>query len=290
MKFELLIDRSFGLTEGPVWDDRRNRLFFVDIVNRNVHRVALDGSDFGTFTFPSQVGSIGLGETGRLVVALEKELVTLDPDSGTVASLVPLPPEPEKNRLNDGKVGPDGRFYVGSMDQRSPRSPTGAFYRVDGKGHIETLLPTGLFVSNGLAWSADGRTMFHSDSGGAWIERMDFDPETGAMGSRLRIASDIANATGRPDGAAGDDAGNYLSAGVSAGVLNLWSRGGALLQSWRVPVPAPTMPCFCGPDLTTLVVTSLVPGADRPPHPQSGALFITRAPFAGARVHRWKDA
>jgi len=290
MHFELLIDKGFGLTEGPVWDERRNRLFFVDIVNRNVHRIALDGTDFATFTLPSQVGSIGLGETGRLVVALEKELVTLDPDNGTIAPLVKLPPEPERNRLNDGKVGPDGRFYVGSMDQRTPRSPTGAFYRIDGKGHLETLIETGLFVSNGLAWSVDGRTMFHSDSGGQWIDRADFDPATGAIGPRVRIASNIANETGRPDGAAGDAAGNYLSAGVSAGVLNLWNRDGAIIQSWPFPVPAPTMPCFCGPDLQTLVVTSLVPGAARPQHSQSGALFITRAPFAGARVHRWRDA
>lgn len=290
MQFELLIDRGFALTEGPVWDDRRERLFFVDIKNRNVHRVALDGSDFATWTLPSQVGSIGLGESGRLVVALEKALAVLDPDSGTVTPLVEIPPEPEMNRLNDGKVGPDGRFYVGSMDQRPERQTVGSLYRVDANGTLEVLLEGGLMVSNGLAFSPDGTTMFHSDSGGRWIDRIDIDPSTGRLGDRLRIVSDIADATGRPDGAACDAQGNYLSAGVSGGRLNLWSREGALLESWPAPVPAPTMPCFCGPDLRTLVITSLVPGPDRPQDPRSGALFITRAPFAGAPVTRWKDA
>ncbi len=30
------------------------------------------------------------------------------------------------NRLNDGKVGPDGAFWVGSMDERAPRQATGS--------------------------------------------------------------------------------------------------------------------------------------------------------------------
>lgn len=289
MQFDLLIDRNFALTEGPVWDDRRDRLFFVDIKNRAVHRVALDGADFATWTMPTQVGSIGLGESGRLIVALERELVVLDPDSGAINALAEVPPEPDGNRLNDGKVGPDGRFYVGSMDQNTPRQALGSLYRVDGRGVVETVMAGGLFVSNGLAWSGDGRTLYHSDSGGRWIDRADFDPETGAIANRTRIVADIEDATGRPDGAACDADGHYLSAGVSGGVLNLWSREGVRLHTYPAPVPAPTMPCFCGPDLRTLVLTSLVPGADRPQDARSGAVFIARAPFAGAPVARWRD-
>jgi sugar lactone lactonase YvrE len=288
--FERLGEATVALGESPVWDDRRNCLFFVDIRAPAVHAIGLDGHGFRTWRMPSLTGSIGLAESGRLIVALKMELAILDPDTGALDTLAAITGEPATNRLNDGKVGPDGAFWVGSMDNnQSDRKPLGSLYRIDGQGRITRAMAGGLIVSNGLAWSPDGRTLFHSDSNARWIDRADFDPSTGAASNRTRIVSDIAADTGRPDGAACTAEGDYLSAGVSAGRLNLWSRDGALTQSWPVPAPAPTMPCFCGPDLRTLVVTTLQPGPDREQSPLSGALFIGRSPVAGAPVQRWRD-
>lgn len=79
---------------------------------------------------PNWPASIGLGESGRLIVAQPKCLLTLDPDTGAFANFADLHGEPEHNRLNDGKVGPDGAFWVGSMDMRSNREKIGLLYRV----------------------------------------------------------------------------------------------------------------------------------------------------------------
>ncbi len=289
--FERLGTARLALGEGPVWDDRRACLFFVDIRAPAVHAIRLDGGGFRTWQMPSVTGSIGLGESGRLIVALKSDIAVLDPDTGALEPLLTIEGEPEANRLNDGKVGPDGAFWVGSMDASTGiRQASGSLYRIDGKGNLSRAMAGGLIVSNGLAWSQDGQTMFHSDSSGRWIDRADFDPATGAITGRVRIVNDIDAETGRPDGAACTADGDYLSAGVSAGQLNRWSREGKLLESLAVPAPAPTMPCFCGPDLRTLVVTTLQPSPDRPQSDLSGALFMARTPFAGAPVARWRDA
>jgi sugar lactone lactonase YvrE len=286
--FTLLADTRCGIGEGPVWDNRRRVLFFVDIIAPAVHAVHLDGSDLRSWKMPSRTGSIGLGESGRLVVALERALAVLDPDTGALSPLVDLPDEPASNRLNDGKVGPDGAFWVGSMDDRPDKQPIASLYRIDGHGQVTQPITGGLTVSNGLAWTPDGGTMFHSDSRGRWIDRYAFDPATGRMSDRTRIASGIEEETGRPDGAACDSRGRYWSAGVTAGRLNVWSRDGVVEESHPTPVPSPTMPCFCGDDLRTLVFTSLRPaGTDASSH--SGSVFIGRAPVAGAPVTRWAD-
>ena len=117
-----------------------------------------------------------------------------------------------------------------------------------------------IYTSNGLAWTPDGRTMIHTDSRGRWIDRWTFDPATGAISDRRRIVADIEEAAGRPDGGATDAEGCYWSAGVSAGRLNRYDLDGKLLAHYPVPVAAPTMPCFGGPDLKTLFVTSLRTG------------------------------
>ena len=149
------------------------------------------------------------------------------------------------------------------MDDRGKpageRKPLGSLYRVDGSGRVEKKVE-GLITSNGLAWSADGRSMFHTDSSGAWIDRWRFDPATGEIGERTRIVADIANADGRPDGGATDVEGCYWSAGISAARLNRYDADGRLVAHYPVPVAAPTMPCFGGPDMKTLFVTSLRTG------------------------------
>ena len=151
--------------------------------------------------------------------------------------------EPATNRLNDGKVGPDGAFWVGSMDENTPRQPTGALYRVTADGRIERKAE-GYRVSNGLAWSPDGRIMYHSDSSPGIIEAWDFDPATGGMTNHRRLAK-LTNEEGRPDGAAIDMDGNYWSAGPSAGCLNCFSPDGKLLERSRSRCPA--RPCPASP-------------------------------------------
>jgi sugar lactone lactonase YvrE len=205
-----------------------------------------------------------------------------DPDTGALTQFAKLSDEPETNRLNDGKVGPDGAFWVGTLVLSKPRRPVGSLYRLTGDGRVERKA-TGYGVSNGLAFSPDGRAMFHSDSFSEVlsVDRWTLDPATGEIAGRTRIAV-LDEKTGFPEG-------HYWSAGVFGGRLNRFTPTGTLIESHLVPVPAPTMPCFCGPDLRTLVLTSLreSSGAIKiTPNPQSGSLFAARAPVAGTPVGR----
>jgi sugar lactone lactonase YvrE len=143
----------------------------------------------------------------------------------------------------------------------------------------------GLVVSNGLAWSPCGRTLWHSDSRAAVIWTWRYDPATGAITDRREVARPT-EALGRPDGAAVDAEGGYWSAGVSAGRLNRWLPDGTLDRVVELPVRAPTMPCFGGEGLRTLFVTSLRPGeAGR----LDGRLLALDVGLAGTPVGRFAD-
>ncbi|MBB4091599.1 SMP-30/gluconolactonase/LRE family protein [Brucella pecoris] len=292
--FRCIADLRGQLMESPVWDDRRRTLFVCDIYGRRIYEIDIDADiDTGRgvlreWTFVSQVASLGLTESGRLVVALSRQLVLFDPETGSQEPLWSAYDEPATSRLNDGKVGPDGAFWIGSMDGRPQRETISRLYRVTGDGNA-SVKAEGFEISNGLAWTADGRTMFHTDSRGPWIDRYNFDPESGNISGRKRIC-DLDELSGRPDGGACDAEGAYWSAGVSAGVLNRFDREGNLLEKVPVPVPAPTMPCFCGSDLTLLAITShrQLPEATLETAPRSGGVFLAQASVAGAPVTRMK--
>lgn len=281
------------LGEGPVWDAARGALWYCDILAGTVYRHSLATGAIARWTFPSEVGSLGLAMSGRLVVALRHTVGLFDPDTGAFEAIAEIEADRgRETRLNDGKVGPDGAFWVGTMDDRGlpQREALGSLYRVTPDGRVEKK-SDGIIVSNGLAWSADGRTMFHSDSTGAWLDRWDFDPASGSISGRKRIAT-FDNATGRPDGGATDADGFYWSAGISAQRLNRIDRDGNIAATCPVPVGAPTMPCFGGPDLRTLFVTNLRRGRAEEllaRYPLSGLVIAGASPVAGAPVGLFRD-
>ena len=278
------------LGESPVWDATRKRLLWCDILGQEILAADQNGAVLERWSFPDKVASFGLCESGRWIVALTKGVHLFEPETGDISLLAVPEPEPATNRLNDGKVGPDGAFWVGTMDDRPQREARGALYRVTGDGRVEKKRD-GLIVSNGLAWSGDGRTLFHSDSRGRWIEAHDFDPETGAMGNARRIVADLTEEAGRPDGGACDQEGCYWSAGVTAGCLNRFDPQGRLLEVVPLPVPACTMPCFGGDDLRTLYVTSLSEGLppERAQHPNAGRLAVLKVTVPGVPVAKFRD-
>jgi sugar lactone lactonase YvrE len=291
--FQPLNDIRCTLGEGPVYDQHGGALLYCDIVAKTVYRHALGSGKVEHWSFPSEVGSLAVARSGRIVVALRHSIGFFEAATETFVSFATIEEERGgETRLNDGKVGPDGAFWVGTMDDRGfpVREALGSLYRVTADGRVEKKAE-GIMVSNGLAWSPDGRTMFHSDSSGKWLDRWDFEPATGNIGNRKRIAT-LDDATGRPDGAAMDAEGFYWSAGVSAARLNRIDRDGRIVESYPVPVAAPTMPCFGGPDLRTLFVTSLRVG--RAPellnkYPLTGITIVGKAPVAGAPVPLFAD-
>jgi sugar lactone lactonase YvrE len=295
MSITCLVDDRAAVGESPVWDARSNSLYWVDILGHRLSRIALGadltGRSVQSWTLPSAIGSLGLCPDGRLIVALPDGVHYFDLATETLSLLVDPEPGIETNRLNDGKVGPDGAFWVGSMDDRpTGKEPVAALYRVTTDGRAEKKIDS-ITVSNGLAWSTDGRSLFHSDSRGMWLDRWDFAPATGEISNRTRIATPDES-IGRPDGGACDVEGFYWSCGVSSGRLNRFSASGEIVETIALPVPAPTMLCFGGPAMKTMFLTSLRAGLSPEKleaAPLSGGLFMMDMPIAGVPVARFGE-
>ena len=148
------------LGEGPVWDDRRQCLWWTDIHGKCVHRTEMDGHD-RCYALEGKAGTIGLTEGEELLLAMTGGVCYWHPETGVRTLL--CRPETDKpfNRFNDGKPGPGGHFLIGTMDDREPGRDTGALYRVEPDGSSQRLIgETG--ISNGLDWSPDGKTLYLS--------------------------------------------------------------------------------------------------------------------------------
>ncbi|WP_289035951.1 SMP-30/gluconolactonase/LRE family protein [uncultured Roseibium sp.] len=288
MSFQIsrLIEPTYKLAECPTWDEINGRLFWTDIQGCSIQSMDWDSHEITTYRFDNEVGSFGLTDDGRLIVSVWDKVVLFDPKTGTSELLAEIETDLPQTRLNDGKIGPDGAYWVGTMDTSSPREPVAGLYRVSASGEVD-IIRNELQVSNGLAWSPDGLWMYHSDSSPGWIEAYNFDPATGTLGAKMLFAQQT-NETGRPDGATVDADGNYWSAGVSAGLLNCFAPDGSLTHAISLPVPKPTMPCFCGPNLDQLVVTSLQAGGEGPESLSGSLLLVEGHGSKGVLTSRFK--
>jgi sugar lactone lactonase YvrE len=284
-----LLDAKAQIGECPVWSAEEQALYWVDILAPSLNRLDPKTGARRSWKMPAPIGSFGLREKGGAVVALRTGFHLFDFNTERLTFLVHPEPGVTTNRLNDGKVSPDGRFFAGTMDDERLSRPLGALYRLDPDGACQKMVAD-LIVSNGLAWSAEGTTMFHSDSKAKVIYAYDYQRTDGSISGR-RVVARPDEAMGRPDGAATDMEGYYWSAGISAGVLNRWSPDGRLERKIEMPCAAPTMPCFGGPDMKTIFVTSLT-GHLAPEKlaakPLSGGVFALEVDAPGVPVAKFK--
>lgn len=278
-----IVSRSRSLVgESPVWDSGRGALWWTDIRGRRVRRFdQADGAEH-EWTTPELAGGIALAEDGTLYGVFERGLFRLD--GGGAFRFVSGPDDvPSTHRFNDVTVDPSGRLIAGTMREASHGpAPTGTLYAYDGV-RWRTLME-GFWTVNGLAFSADGGTMWVSDSHPdvRKIWRCAYDPATGAVGER-QVFVDMTGYAGRPDGAALDAEGAYWIAGVGGGRVYRFSPEGALIGAVELPIERPTKPCFGGPELDRLYVTSLSVGLDRTdPVGRDGALLRLDAGVRGA--------
>lgn len=268
-RIEILGAHRDRLGECPLWDWRDQSLYWIDTKARQVH--ALRQGVHSRWDVPSEIGSMALTRRGRLVLSLEDGFHLMYPVTGTMRRLAEVIHPSTPMRLNDGRCDRQGRFVAGSMVV-GRHEPAGAYYQLNRLGQASALF-SGVALANGTCFSPDGRALYYADSLAMEISVADYDPLTGAVGAR-RCLIDTRALGSAPDGATVDAEGRLWVALVQAGQVACFSPQGELLRTIDVPTPFPTCPCFGGPDLDVLYLTSIRDSGNlmKSEHPNAGAL------------------
>lgn len=296
-----------ALGESPFWHPEEQRLYWVDVPGRQLRRFAPASGQSESWPMSSEPGCIAPARSGGLVIALRDGIYRARQWQGALQCLAPAAHDIATTRFNDGKADPVGRFWAGTIYE--PRDAArAALFSLDlrpghaGNGLQRQDAAGAATTANGLAFSSDGRTLYWSDTPAHVIRAWDWDGQA----NRLRNGRVFhqfppkpagwqpgdAGYGGRPDGAAVDSQGNYWCAMFEGGRLLQLSPAGQVLQELALPVRCPTMPCFGGPDLRTLYLTSARkgrPDAELAALPLSGQVLWTRVDVPGLPVNFFID-
>jgi L-arabinonolactonase len=260
------------LGEGPVWSERDQCLYFVDIVSHRVEAYWPGTRDHRWWQFDAFTGSLGECRSGGLIVALGDRVVWFDPKQGlgSIRTIAVLEQDRPENRLNDGKVDPWGRFWVGSM-QADEAGSRGRLWCLAPDGTVNLHLD-GIGVPNSIAFDRKRHRMYFADSFSGTIQKSTLDDARQPKGWTTFAKAD----KGSPDGSCTDADGYLWNAQWAGWRVVRYSPEGDIDRVIEIPTSRPSSCAFGGPDFKTLFVTSAeykMSPQEKQQDPDAGSLY-----------------
>lgn len=267
-----LLSSGWGLIEGPRVDANDN-FYFSDVPNGGVRLRRPSGEIEVVIPKRRGVGGMVFHENGGLVVGGRNIQIVKDGDSRILF-------DPGFPGFNDLHTDAAGRIYVGSL-RSDPFSDAkdrqaGELWRLELNGDA-TQIYDGVQLTNGIGFSPDGMTLYHSDSvpGRVWMSDVEGD-------SVVNKRSFVEEHGAIPDGLAVDIQGGVWVALAQGGRVQRYLPDGTPDVSISIPDPMVTSLCFGGSDMRDLYVVT--GGATD----LGGCIYKTRSEIAGLSTPKAK--
>jgi xylono-1,5-lactonase len=271
------------LGEGPIWSPARNAALWVDIFGQQVHELAIEQELPTSWSVPERTGWV-IERDGRedFVAGLKIGFVLLQLEPFSIRCIGNAEPDRPQNRMNDAKTDSTGRIWR-SKDDRD-QIASGALYRLD-PDFTRSRHDDGYVVTNGPAFSPDGKTMYHAGSGLRTVFVIDIDERSEL--SHKRVFPKLEEEWGYPDGMATDAEGGLWIAHWSVAELAGFIPTAVWIDLFRCLRPMSPVLYFAGPQLDRMFVTSAALGCES--DPLAGSLFEVATMSAGAHCGRLQD-
>ena len=277
------------------WDDAHQELLWVNQTPGpgQLYRATVDGSEvtivhrYDFHGSPSAFAPIEGGDAGW-IVAIDRSLWRVQRDGRMVEVAAPYAQDDSTIHLNDGAADPRGRFWIGSMANDAAVGRA-ALFRFDASEGLRTIIE-GITISNGIAWSPTGDTMYHVDSGPGTIRAFDVDGDGEISHMRPFAQFDVAR-EGTPDGICIDEHGGMWVAVWGGYEVRHYSPEGELVGRVHVDTAQPSSCALGGVDGTTLYITTAqedLSTAQLAAEPHAGRLFCADVGVRGIPMHTFE--
>lgn len=280
-EFAIFSRRKNILGEGIVFLRNLGAVIWVDIEGRRLFSQKWDATEPLQWKLTERPTAIAPWKSETLVVATEKGLHAFDLNNGKIQEIIGLPFLESNIRLNDGTTDPNGRFWVGSMDEAEGK-PFGKIYCLHPDGRM-AVMHENVGIANGITFADEGQTMYYADSASAEIYRCTVDVDTGRLTNRTLFVPEGA-CPGTPDGATLDCEGYLWSCRWDGWGVARFAPDGSLERFIDLPVARPTKCTFGGPEMKTLYVSTAridLSDSELADQPLAGSVLQISLPIAG---------
>jgi sugar lactone lactonase YvrE len=285
----LAVDAKAILGEGPIWDNDRKLLYWIDTIGKELHIYNPYSGKDRIINTQQEIGSVVPRLLGGMVLAMENGFYFLDEETCLVTFITDPESKIHGNRFNDGKCDPAGRFWAGTMGICG-ETGVGSLYCLD-IDYSVTRKFGNVSISNGIAWSTDNRIMYYIDTPTNEVWGFDYELETGNI-SNKRVVINISRDEGMPDGMTIDSEGMLWIAHWGGWRVSRWNpRTGKKLNEIKLPTAQVTACAFGGDNLDILYITTASTGLSAnefTEQPNAGGLFCIKIDVKGLPAFKYK--
>ncbi|CAD0204844.1 unnamed protein product [Chrysodeixis includens] len=258
---------TFTHAESPAWDPATHTLYWVDVLNQDVHALHY-------FTKKHKVKHINYGEvnivqpvrnSSRVLVGVRNELFLMDWDKAGDSALrfvAAFDQGLPENILNEGQIDALGRFWGGTKGrQRGDQvaSDEGALYSLEAPHFMPRVQLKPVSISNGLVWSLNNSVLYYIDSRTRKIDAFDFKLKKGQITHRRTILDigDYWEEKVIADGMTIDKDGFLWIAMMFHGcIVRIDPDRREIVERYKLPVTLVTSMTWAGRNLDDLIVTT----------------------------------
>ncbi|HEY0826663.1 MAG TPA: SMP-30/gluconolactonase/LRE family protein [Bacilli bacterium] len=284
----VVVDIRARIGEGPCWDAENELLYWVDIMENQIHIHDAKTNENRTIQADQHVGAVVLRQLGGVALAMEHGFYTMDLQTEQFTFIGDPEADLPGNRFNDGKCDAAGRFWAGTMNYNGV-GHTGFLYCLE-PNHTIRKVVDGVAISNGLTWSVDHKIMYYIDSVTKQVAAYDYDLSTGGISNR-KIVITIPENGGLPDGMTLDAEGMIWIAQWGGYQVSRWNpHTGQQIDSIQLPVSQVSSCTFGGEHMDVLYITTATNGLDSQAllaEPLAGSLFSIKTKVKGVPSYKF---
>jgi sugar lactone lactonase YvrE len=260
-KLELVFYSGSTLLESPCWDAKNNVLYCVSIEHNLIYRFNPKTNELRTYKTDGAVSCVAVTSVGMVFEAEKSGVYRLNPDTGE-REFVAHCAYGEDFRYNDGKFDPVGRLLIGTKGDSRDYEGEASLYALR-NGKLAPII-SGATISNGLAWSPDGGTMYYIDTPTGKVGRYKYDLETGDAKFEKYVIEIIGG--GLPDGMCERNGCLWIAEWGGGKVCKWDPKTGEKIREIALPVKNVTSCCLGGKDLDWLYITTAKSEKDDVPY------------------------
>jgi len=272
---ELIANYACETGENPLWHSLEKKLYWTDIPTGRLFRYDPLARTHEQCYQGRPVGGFTIQPDGALILFMDRGTIAHWQNNSLNEIVHDIPAELE-SRFNDVIADPLGRVFCGTM---SSDNSLGRLYRLDTDGALSVLIE-GIGCSNGMAFTADRKHFYYTDSLAHEIYLFDYNVEDGSIRNQ-RVFARFSEADGLPDGATLDAEGRLWCALWDGSRIVRLDEKGEIDQSIQLPTLKVSSLTFAGEGNSDIYITTA--GGNKPGvvDPLAGALFRVKSEVRG---------
>ena len=264
-----------------------NSIYFVDIKKKKIFTLNVKTNKRRIIKINKEIGFLANIKKDIFILGLQSELRIVNLKNKETIRSIPIEEDKPLNRINDGKIDPEGRLWFGTMDNLERNIKNGSLYCLDKKLNIHKV-DTKYYITNGPAF-INSENFLHTDSRSKTIYKIRINKKHKIIKKTKFLK--FSKIDGSPDGMTIDSKKNVWICHYGGACISVYNSRGKKIHKIELPAKNITNCTFGGLSNNEIYISTALKGMTKneiKKYKLSGSFFKIKTNVKGIKSKSFK--